>query len=871
MTAERKRLEEAATKQKHWKRWGPYLSERAWGTVREDYSPNGTAWEYFPHDHARSRAFRWSEDGLCGISDNHQRLCFGLALWNGQDPILKERLYGLTGNEGNHAEDVKELYYYLDSTPTHSYMKCLYKYPQRAYPYEWLRSEARRRTKADPEFELIDTGIFDDDRYFDVFVEYAKAEVNDILIRINVVNRGPDPARLRVMPTLWFRNTWSWAPETPKPNLRQVDAHHIAVENSEVGNMVLTLHGDPELLFTENETNHQRLWNLHDESKRYFKDAFDDYVVHGRRDAVNPERTGTKACGVYVCDVPPGGSYQIRLRLSDRSDSQVDYQGVFLQRIAEADQFYSFCPKTPDGDSRNVQRQAFAGMLWSKQYYHYVVEDWLTGDPGQPAPPAGRKWGRNRQWTHLHNDDIISMPDKWEYPWYAAWDTAFHMIPFALIDPEFAKHQLHLFLREWYMHPNGQLPAYEWAFDDVNPPVHAWACWRVYKIDSKLQGKPDVAFLERCFHKLLMNFTWWVNRKDSRGYNIFEGGFLGLDNIGVFDRSKPLPTGGRLEQSDGTSWMAMFCLNMLRMALELARHNDAYEDIASKFFEHFLYIGTAINTIGGEGLWDPQDRFYYDILNLPRGVRKAIKIRSMVGLIPVFAVDTLEPEMIDALPGFKRRMEWFMKHRPDLCGNVSSGLSKSGVGERRLLSIVGRTRLAPILQRMLNEAEFLAPTGIRSLSRFHKDNPFVLPVDGTVHRVDYEPAESTSGMFGGNSNWRGPVWFPVNYLLIESLQKFHHYYGDDLKVEFPTGSGQWMNLWDVAAELSRRLSRTFLRDPDGRRPFNGSNPKLQHDPHFKDYILFYEYFHGETGVGLGASHQTGWTGLVAKLIQQSGS
>jgi len=867
-TAERLRLEETASKEKHWRRWGPYLSERAWGTVREDYSPKGTAWDFFPHDHARSRTYRWSEDGLCGISDNHQRLCFALALWNGKDSILKERLFGLAGPEGNHGEDVKELYYYLESTPTHSYMKCLYKYPQAAFPYSQLVDESRRRKQTDPEFELIDTGVFNDDRYFDVFVEYAKADVNDTAIRITIHNRGPEAARLHVLPTLWFRNTWAWKPGSIKPQLRQEGPNLVSIHEPTLGSMAMTFHGNPDLLFTENETNSERFWNIRS-GEGFYKDAFHRYLIEDKQDAVNPDRHGTKAAGLYICDIPAQGSYQIRLRLSD-NDGPIDYQGLFLQRIAENEEFYGFCPKTLSPDARAVQRQAFAGMLWSKQYYHFVIEDWLKGDPGQHPPPVGRLKGRNHQWNHLFNADIVSMPDKWEYPWYAAWDLAFHMIPFSLIDPTFAKGQLELFLREWYMHPNGQLPAYEWAFEDVNPPVHAWACWRVYKIDAKLQGKADVSFLERCFHKLLMNFTWWVNRKDSEGNNVFEGGFLGLDNIGVFDRSKPLPTGGHLEQSDGTSWMAMFCLNMLKISLELAVHNPSYEDIASKFFEHFLYIGTAMNHIGGDGLWDEADGFYYDMLKRPDGERVALKIRSMVGLIPIFAVDTLEPELIDRLPGFKRRMEWFMANRPDLCGNVSSGLMTEGVGERRLLSIVGRTRLTPILRRMLDEAEFLSEYGVRSLSRYHKDNPYILPVGGMTHRVDYDPAESSSGMFGGNSNWRGPVWFPVNFLLIESLQKFHHYYGDDLKIEFPTGSGRYLNLWNIAGELSRRLSHLFLRDAQGRRPFNGENEKMQTDPHFKDYSLFYEYFHGENGTGLGASHQTGWTGLVAKLLQQSG-
>ena len=868
MLAERQRIEEASRKEKHWRRWGPYLAERSWGTVREDYSPEGTAWEYFSHDQARSRAYRWTEDGLCGICDNHQRLCFALALWNGRDPILKERLFGLTGNEGNHSEDVKEYYYYLDSTPTHSYMKCLYKYPQAEFPYTRLVEENRRRTRGVPEFELLDTGIFDEDRYFDVFVEYAKAGVDDILIRVTAVNRGPDAASLHLLPTLWFRNTWSWFPGKAKPAMRRSGQKCIEIQEPTLGQYHFWFDAPDEILFTENETNAERLWNYRN-GQRHFKDAFHDYVIHRRREAVNPLGAGTKACGLYRLDLAAGASQTICLRLNN-GESASDFDEVFAARKQEADLFYdSFIPAHLSEDARSVERQAFAGLLWSKQFYHYVIEQWLDGDPAGPRPPEVRKEGRNRSWVHLFNEDVLSMPDKWEYPWYAAWDLAFHMIPQALVDPDFAKTQLALMLREWYMHPNGQIPAYEWAFNDVNPPVHAWACWRVYQIDRKLTGVADRAFLERVFHKLLMNFTWWVNRKDSEGNNIFEGGFLGLDNIGVFDRSAPLPTGGTIEQSDGTSWMAMYCLNMLKMALELAQTDITYEDIASKFFEHFLYIAAAMNCAGSAGLWDDEDGFYYDRLRLPDDGMIGLKVRSLVGLIPILAVDTLEPAVIQQLPGFRRRMSWFIRNRPDLCRNLAS-MTREGVEERRLLAIVPQERLRRILQTMLDESEFLSPYGVRSISRFHKDHPYVLRFDSIEYRVDYEPAESSTFLFGGNSNWRGPVWFPVNYLLIESLQKFNHYFGESFQVEFPTGSGRRLNLGDVAAELSRRMARLFLRDHSGRRPVFGNCEKFQADPHFRDYIPFFEYFHGDTGMGLGASHQTGWTSLVAKMIQQNG-
>jgi hypothetical protein len=870
MEAERVRIIEAQRREQHWRRWGPYLAERAWGTVREDYSPDGAAWEYLPFEHAHLRAFRWGEDGIAGICDNHQRLCFALAFWNGRDHILKERLFGLSGQQGNHGEDVKECYYYLDSTPSHSYMKCLYKYPQDEFPYRTLLDVNRGRTRMDREFELIDTGVFDQDRYFDVFAEYAKGDPNDILIRITVVNRASQPATLHLLPTLWFRNTWSWRPGFHKPTLRR-SGDGIHLEEQTLGSFEFTLEGRPPLLFTENETNSRALWNWGDPGS-FVKDAFHRYLIHGERSAVNPAETGTKACAWYQLDLGPGESRTVRMRLTGSTEASrmvQDTDGLFAERILEADEFYSFAPPTLSDDARNVQRQAFAGLLWSKQFYHFVVETWLKGDPGQPPPPASRLTGRDFQWIHLYNKDVLSVPDKWEYPWYAAWDLGFHTIPLALVDPEFAKNQLRLFMREWYLHPNGQIPAYEWAFGDVNPPVHAWACWRVFQIDRKLTGHADYGFLKSVFHKLLINFTWWVNRKDASGSNIFEGGFLGLDNIGVFDRSAPLPGGAVLEQSDGTSWMAMYCLNMLKIALELASKVDPiYEDIASKFLEHFLYIAHAINGTASGGLWDEADGFFYDGLRFPGKPAVPLRVRSMVGLIPFFAVDTIEPDVMNCLPGFRRRLEWFVRHRPDLCGNIAS-LSREGVESRRLLSLMVRSRLTRVIERMLNESEFLSPHGIRAVSKYHQDHPFVLQYGDQEYRVDYEPAESTTGLFGGNSNWRGPIWFPVNYLMIESLQRFHYYYGDDFTVEFPTGSGQRKTLSGVAAELSRRLSRIFLRDKDGRRPVFGGTEKFQNDPHFRDYVCFYEYFHGDNGAGIGAGHQ-GWTTLVAKFLQQSG-
>ena len=875
MTREEERLAEARERSAHWKRWGPYVSERQWGTVREDYSANGTAWDYFPHDHARSRAYRWGEDGIAGISDNHQRLCFAWAFWNGRDPILKERLFGLGSPDGNHGEDVKEYYFYLDSTPTHSYMRYLYKYPQRAFPYTALVEESRRRGRQAPEYELLDTGIFEEDRYWDIAIEYAKAGVDDVLIRVTATNRGPEAAPLHLLPTLWFRNTWSWDRGAPRPRLRgATPGAAIEAEHDTLGLRWLVAEGAPELLFTDNDTNLERLYGA--PKPPYVKDGINDHVVHGVAGRVNPARTGTKAALHYRVVVPPGESAAIKLRLASTPPVEPrlgpEFDALFAQRIAEADAFYAtVIPDCLPDDDKRVMRQAFAGLLWSKQFYHYDVRRWLDGDPAQPAPPPERQRGRNREWTHLYNADVISMPDKWEYPWYAGWDLAFHCVPLALIDPDFAKEQLILLLREWYMHPNGQLPAYEWQFGDVNPPVHAWAAWRVYKIDQRCRGTGDRAFLERVFHKLLLNFTWWVNRKDAEGLNIFQGGFLGLDNIGVFDRSAPLPTGGYIEQSDGTSWMGMYCLNMMAMALELADQDPVYEDVASKFFEHFVYIARATHDRGGEGvsLWDDADGFFYDVLHLPDGRLTPIRLRSMVGLIPLFAVETIEPEILRKLPGFARRMQWFIDNRPEFALHVEMS-EAPGRGTRLLLSIVTREQLPRVLRFLLDEEEFLSDHGIRALSRCHLENPYVLVLDGGEHCVAYEPAESSSGLFGGNSNWRGPVWFPVNHLLIESLQRFDYFYGDALKVAFPSRADRLMTLWDVSLELSRRLASLFSRDAAGRRPVHGAVDTFQSDPHWRDLILFYEYFNGDTGAGVGASHQTGWTGLVAKLIEQYG-
>jgi len=871
LLAEQLRLAEADDRTKHWKRWGPYLAERAWGTVREDYSATGAAWEYFPHDAARSRVYRWTEDGILGVCDNHQYLCFALAFWNGKDAILKERLFGLTGNEGNHGEDVKELYYYLEGTPTNSYLKGLYKYPQVAYPYEQLVAENRRRGKLDPEYELDDTGIFNDGRYFDIFAEYAKNDVDDMLIRIRIVNRGPDRADLTFLPTLWFRNTWSWDNSSSKPRLCKSGVNTIAAQHGSLGNFTLALDGQPEMLFTENETNTERIFGWRGQNP-FYKDAFHEYLIHGKGQAINAGNQGTKAAAIYRLSIESQNQAILHLRLARDGSPDLaatKWDGIFDDRIRECIEFYDCFDTGLNEDARQVQRQAFAGLFWSKQYYHFVVEDWLTGDANMPTPPAERWEGRNSSWRHLFNEDVISMPDKWEYPWYAAWDLAFHAVGMAPADPDFAKAQLSLFLREWYMHPNGQIPAYEWAFGDVNPPVHAWAAWRVFKIDERLKGKPDVPFLERVFHKLLMNFTWWVNRKDSEGANIFEGGFLGLDNIGIFDRSAPLPSGWVLEQSDGSAWMGMYCLNMLKIALELAMVNPSYEDIASKFFEHFLYIADAINHHEGSGLWDEQDGFYYDRLRVADGQHTLLRVRSLVGIVPIFAADTLAQEMIDRHPGFKKRMQWFIDNRKDLMQGLAS-MTEGGMEDRRLLSVVNRGRLERILQRLFDENEFLSPYGIRSLSRYHAGQPYELRLNGSDFRVAYEPAESQTGAFGGNSNWRGPIWFPMNYLIIETLQRLAYYYGDSLTVEFPTGSGKRIGLQQAAQLLSVRLAQIFMRDKNGKRPVNGASNMLQDDPNFGNYTLFYEFFHGENGKGLGASHQTGWTGLVAKLLQQNG-
>jgi hypothetical protein len=870
-TAERQRLEACNAGRADWKQWGPYLAERQWGTVREDYSANGTAWDYFPHEHARSRAYRWGEDGIAGFSDSQQRLCLSLGLWNTRDPIIKERLFGLTNSEGNHGEDVKELYYYLDATPTHSYLKMLYKYPQREYPYAELVAENRRRGITAPEFELIDSSAFADDRYFDVYVEYAQGLPGDVLMRITAYNRGPEAAPLHVLPQLTFRNTWSWQPGTSRPALRLTDANTIETEHPELGHYWLYVDGRPaELLFCENESNPARMWGDH--SRRgYWKDGINDRVVNGAVEAVNPGQVGSRAAAWYQTTVPARGRVTFRLRLTPLAavNPFSDFGSLMAQRAREADEFYAAAQQDMhSADARQIQRQAFAGMIWSKQFYYFDLPQWLDGDPGQPPPPGSRRHGRNHEWRHLNNADIISMPDKWEYPWYAAWDLAFHCLPFAHLDPKFAKDQLVLLTREWYMHPNGQMPAYEWAFGDVNPPVHAWAAWRVYQIDRKNSGgKGDLEFLERILHKLLINFTWWVNRKDAEGLNVFQGGFLGLDNIGVFDRSTHLPTGGHIDQADGTSWMAMYALNLMRIALELAQHNHVYEDIATKFLEHFLHIAEAMSNIGdqGIGLWDEQDQFYYDVLHLPDGSKMPLKVRSMVGLIPLFAVETLEPELLERVPDFKRRLEWFLAYRPDLAALVSHW-NLEGRGNRRLLSLLRGHRMKRLLARMLDETEFLSPYGVRALSRVHAEHPYTYHVDGMDLRVTYQPGESDSGLFGGNSNWRGPVWFPVNFLIIESLQKFHHYYGDDFRIECPVGSGVFMTIEQAANELAGRLTRIFLKDDAGMRAVNGQHPRLQHDPYFRDHVPFYEYFHGDNGRGVGASHQTGWTGLVAKLL-----
>jgi hypothetical protein len=878
--AENERLAEDTSRTRNWKRWGPYLAERQWGTVREDYSEYGDCWSYLPHDHARSRAYRWGEDGLLGITDRQGRLCFALALWNGRDPILKERLFGLTGPEGNHGEDVKELYYYLDSTPTHSYLKALYKYPQAENPYESLVRVTRERGKGDPEFELLDTGAFDGNRYFDVFAEYAKAGPDDILVRITVANRGPETATLHLLPSLWFRNTWSWGREGegywPKPALRRTGPARIEAEHQSLGRYLLEAEPvagvpAPELLFTDNETNAARLFGAAN-AQPYVKDAFHRFIVGGERDAVNPEGTGTKAAVHYVLTIPAGEERVVQLRLREHRPSPgaafgAGFDRVFEARMREADEFYAErIPPAATEDERRVIRQGYAGLLMTKQFFHYVVDHWIEGDPAHPPPPASRRAGRNNEWSHIYNRDVISMPDKWEYPWYAAWDLSFHMIPFARIDPDFAKEQLLLFLREWYMHPNGQIPAYEFAFGDVNPPVHAWAVWRVYKMTGA-RGKRDRLFLERAFQKLLLNFTWWVNRKDPEGRNLFAGGFLGMDNVGVFDRSQPLPTGGHLEQADGTAWMAFYCNTMLSMALELASEDPAYEDLASKFFEHFIAIADAMNHLGGSGLWSEDEGFYYDQLHVD-GQHIPLRVRSMVGVLPLIAVEVLEEESFAHLEGFKRRMNWFLTNRTDVTRDIACMRPRDRDGKsRRLLAIPTRDRLERMLRYVLDETEFLAPHGLRSVSRVHREHPYQFDVMGVPYRVDYVPAEGNTGLFGGNSNWRGPIWFPANFLVLEALERYHHFYGDEFKVECPVGSGTLLTLQEVALELESRLSRLFLADPSGRRPCHGDETRYASDPHWRDLVLFHEYFDGDNGRGVGASHQTGWTSLAVRCLE----
>jgi hypothetical protein len=854
--------------------WGPYLSERQWGTVREDYSADGDAWNYFPHDHARSRAYRWGEDGLAGISDVEQRLCFAVALWNGRDLILKERLFGLTNGEGNHGEDVKEYYYYLDAAPDHSYLKMLYKYPQTAYPYEQLVTGNGSRGLEDNEFELIDTGVFDENRYWDVFVEYFKATPEDILIQVTVHNRGPEAAPLHLLPQLWFRNTWSWNPPMTKP---QINARGTALvaEHVDLGTYHLYVEESAELLFCENETNVALLYGA--ESHGYYKDAFHEYIVQGNRSAVNPLARGSKACAHLTTRVDPGASATFRLRLSGAENPApfADFDELATTRKRQCDDFYARVQSGLDNeDARLVQRQAFAGMIWNKQYYEYDVRRWLEGDSSSPAPPDERQVGRNAEWKHVDCGSIFSMPDKWEYPWFASWDLAFHAVTFSLIDPRFAKHQLVELLHVWYLHPNGELPAYEWNFSDANPPVHAWAAWRVFEIDRKQRRKQnpndpgDLVFLEKVFQKLLLNFTWWVNQKDLHGRDLFQGGFLGLDNIGVFNRDLTLPNGAFLSQSDGTSWMAMFTLNLMRIALELAQHNPAYDDMATKFFEHFLYIAEAMTDMGGRGvgLWNEDDGFYYDVLNKSDGQTVSMRVRSMVGLIPLFAVETLDPKVLEKVPGFTRRMEWFLTYRPDLARLVSRW-TITGKGKRTLLSLLRGHRMKALLRRMLDPNEFLSDYGVRSVSRYHLQHPYTFWADGRAFSVDYEPAESRSRLFGGNSNWRGPIWFPMNFLIIEALQKFHYYYGDDFTIECPTGSGTFMTIDQVAAELTRRLAQIFLKNSDGERQVNALYPLFQKDENFRDYVPFYEYFDGDNARGAGASHQTGWTGIIAKLLQ----
>ena len=878
-TPEILRLQETRTPKIPWRKWGPYLSERQWGTVREDYSQDGNAWDYFTHDQARSRAYHWGEDGLAGISDEKQLLCFSVALWNGRDPILKERLFGLTNSESNHGEDVKEYYFYLDSTPTHSYMKYLYKYPQAAFPYGDLIETSKRRNRGDTEYELLDTGIFSGDRYFDVFVEFAKQSPEDLLIQISVSNRGPEPATILVLPTLWFRNTWTWWPGTPKPSLKQVSdqkgGQAVAASHPDLGERYLYCEGDIPLLFTENETNNERIFGTPNAS-RYVKDGINNYVVQGNQNAVNPEKTGTKAAAHYRLTVGAGKTATIRLRLSDQAPSALrdpfnNFDEIVRNRKREADEFYkSITPTRVSQDEALVMRQALAGMLWSKQYFGFDLDKWLTEHGQDPMKPGGH-FMRNSEWFHMVNQHIISMPDKWEYPWFAAWDLAFHTIALSTVDVDFAKEQLDMMLQEFFIHPSGQIPAYEWNFSDVNPPVHAWATIFLYRTEQALKGQGDFEFLKRSFSKLMLNFSWWVNRKDRFGKNLFEGGFLGLDNIGVFDRSAPLPTGGHLEQADGTAWVSLFCQNMLEIAFELAANDPFYEDMAMKFADHFLWIARAMNQTGPEGMWDEEDGFYYDVLRLPDGTASRLKVRSMVGLLPLCATTVIAPSQRQRVPRAVEILAERMKRMPELGASIHpTGPGHLGYAERGIAALVNPDRLRRILTRMLDENEFLSPYGIRALSRFHAEHPYVLNVDGREYRVNYLPSESDTGMFGGNSNWRGPVWMPVNALLIRALLQFYEYHGDNFKIECPTGSGKLMNLFEVAHEIANRLTRIFLQDKSGRRPVYGGTEKFQTDPQWKDYILFYEYFHGDNGAGLGASHQTGWTGVIAKLIELFG-
>ena len=873
------RLQETRTSKIPWRKWGPYLSERQWGTVREDYSKDGNAWDYFSHDQARSRAYHWGEDGLAGISDEKQLLCFSLGLWNGRDPILKERLFGLTNSESNHGEDVKEYYFYLDSTPTHSYMKYLYKYPQPAFPYEDLVATSKRRSRGDMEYELLDTGIFNSDRYFDVFVEYAKQTPEDILIQISVCNRGPEPAAIHILPTLWFRNTWTWWPDAAKPFLKEITSRNgyrsVAASHSQLGERYLYCEEDIPLLFTENETNNERIFGTRNASP-YVKDGINNYIVQGNQDAINPGNLGTKAAAHYSVTVDAGQTAAVRLRLSDLAltamgDPFKSFAEIMDARRNEADEFYqAITPERISKDEARVMRQALAGMLWSKQYFGFDVDKWLVEHGEDPMRPSSREI-RNSEWSHMINENVISMPDKWEYPWFAAWDLAFHTIALSTVDVDFAKEQLDLMLQEFFLHPTGQIPAYEWNFSDVNPPVHAWATIFLYRTEQALKGKGDLDFLKRSFAKLMLNFSWWVNRKDRFGKNLFEGGFLGLDNIGVFDRSAPLPTGGHLEQADGTAWVSLFCQNMLEISMELASHDSFFEDMATKFAEHFLWIAHAMNHVGTDGMWDEEDGFYYDVLRLPDGSATRLKVRSIVGLLPLCATTVIEPWQRERVPGVTRVLKERLRRRPELFQSIHpTGPGHLGYGDRGIVALVNPERLRRILTRMLDENEFLSPYGIRALSRYHAEHPYVFNAGGQQHRVNYLPAESDTGMFGGNSNWRGPIWMPVNALLIRALLSFYSYYGDNFKIECPTGSGNLMNLFEVAREVGNRLTRIFLQDKSGRRPVYGATEKFQTDPHWKDYILFYEYFHGDNGAGLGASHQTGWTGVVAKLIELFG-